>query len=200
MKPGNDQTMVCILAGGLSQRMGCDKSRLRLGRHTLVGRLRATLKDSGWPVRVLRRDVVERCGPLGGIYTALRTARAGVVMFLACDMPFVSVAWLQQLRRGLRKKDRAVFTVAHDRVGFPLILRRGELEFVKGQMAAGKFSLQDLALKTHARQMHLPLARHHEAVNINTSAEWIRAKERVELQRQESIHTAEKRASHADHR
>ena len=116
MKPENERTIVCILAGGLSQRMGRDKSRLRLGSHTLISHIRATLKDSGWPVRVLRRDVVDRCGPLGGIYTALCTTRAEVVIFLACDMPFVSVVWLQRLRRGLRKKDEIGRASCRERV------------------------------------------------------------------------------------
>lgn len=190
MKRGNDQTIVCILAGGLSQRMGCDKARLRLGRHTLVGHLRTTLKESEWPVRVLRRDIVKRCGPIGGIYTALRKTRADVVIFLACDMPFVSIAWLRTLRRGLRKRDRAVFTVANGKVGFPLILRRGELEFVKGQMAAGKFSLQDLALGRCARRMRQPAARVGEASNINTPEDWLKAVEKVASQRRNSIHKA----------
>ena len=188
MKPVNEPTVVCILAGGLSQRMGRDKSRLRLGRRTLVGHIRATLKDSGWPVRVLRRDLVERCGPLGGIYTALRTTRADVLIFLACDMPFVSIAWLQQLRRALRKRDHAVFTVANDRVGFPLILRREVLETVQEQVSAGKVSLQHLALETRARQLCQPAARLGEAFNINYPEEWLRAMEKVESERQKSIH------------
>ena len=191
--PGKKPTVVCILAGGLSQRMGRDKSRLRLGRRTLVGHLRATVKELGWPVRVLRRDLVERCGPLGGIYTALRTTRAEVVMFLACDMPFVSSAWLQQLRSALRMKDHAVFTVANDRVGFPLILRRGVLETVKEQMSAGKLSLQDLALGTRGRKLCQPAARAGEALNINLPADWLMAVERLEWLRRESMDN-EKRA------
>lgn len=190
MNPGNDQTIVCILAGGLSQRMGRDKARMRLGRHTLVGYLRATLKDAEWPVRVLRRDIVKRCGPLGGIYTALHRTRADVVIFLACDMPFVSIAWLRKLRRGLRKRDRAVFTVANGKAGFPLILRRSELDLVKGQMAAGKFALQDLALESRARQMRQPGATLGEAWNINTPEEWLKAVEKAASQPQNSTHKA----------
>ncbi len=182
MKPENERTIVCILAGGLSQRMGRDKSRLRLGRRTLVSHLRATLKDSGWPVRVLRRDVVDRCGPLGGIYTALRTTRAEVVIFLACDMPFVSIAWLQRLRRGLRKKDGAVFTLADSRVGFPLLLRTDKLAVVKEQLVAGQFSLQNLSMHTNARRMSQPKStRQSESFNINTLDDWRRAVEWAEL-------------------
>src|SRR6266566_1093085 len=81
---------ICILAGGLSRRMGRDKSRLRLGRRTMLGHIRGEARKLGFPVRVIRRDAVPRCGPLGGVYTALKTTRAHAVVFLACDMPFVS--------------------------------------------------------------------------------------------------------------
>ena len=81
---------VCILAGGLSSRMGRDKARLRLNGRTLLAQVRDAAQTLGCPVRVIRRDLVTRCGPLGGVFTALKTSRAEAVLFLACDMPFVS--------------------------------------------------------------------------------------------------------------
>ena len=90
----------CILAGGLSSRMGTDKARLRLGRKTLLGHVRAAARAAGLPLRVIRRDIVPRCGPLGGVYTALRSTRAEAVMFLSCDMPFVTGELLQRLLSG----------------------------------------------------------------------------------------------------
>ena len=69
--------------------MGRDKSRLKLGRRTMLGHIRAEAKTLGLPVRVIRRDLVPRCGPLGGIFTALKTTSADGVLFLACDMPFI---------------------------------------------------------------------------------------------------------------
>src|SRR5437867_5654697 len=81
---------ICILAGGLSQRMGRDKSRLRLGSKTLLRLIRIEAGELGLPLRVIRRDLIPRCGPLGGVYTALKTSKAEAELFLACDMPFVS--------------------------------------------------------------------------------------------------------------
>src|SRR5688500_2993407 len=73
---------VCILAGGLSTRMGRAKARLRLGNRTLLGWVRRNAAALGLPVRVIRRDLVRRCGPLGGIYSALKTTKAFAVLFL----------------------------------------------------------------------------------------------------------------------
>src|SRR5690349_6523011 len=88
---------VCILAGGLSTRMGGDKARLRLGRRTMLSIIRGTASDLGVPVRIIRKDLIARCGPLGGLLTGLKTTRADAVLFLACDMPLISRALLHKI-------------------------------------------------------------------------------------------------------
>jgi hypothetical protein len=67
---------ICILAGGLSSRMGRNKAALRIGRRTLLGVVRDNARRLDLPVRVIRRDLVPRCGPLGGICPAPKTPRA----------------------------------------------------------------------------------------------------------------------------
>ena len=105
-RKSNFVTEIVILAGGLSSRMGRDKSRIRLGRRTILGHVRAIAAQLHLPVRVLRRDALPRCGPLGGIYTALTRSRADAVLFLACDMPFVSPAFLKQMLKIFRSSIR----------------------------------------------------------------------------------------------
>src|SRR5580765_479919 len=100
---------ICILAGGLSSRMGQDKSRLRLGGRTLLARIRATAKTIGLPHRIIRRDLVTQCGPLGGLFTALVTSRADAILFLSCDMPFVSAGLLEMLVRKAKRNGNAAF-------------------------------------------------------------------------------------------
>src|SRR5882724_1066931 len=99
---------ICILAGGLSSRMGRDKSRLRLGGRTLLAHIRATAKTVGLPHRIIRRDLVVHCGPMGGLYTALMTSRADATLFLACDMPFVSAGLLEMLVRKAEHNENAL--------------------------------------------------------------------------------------------
>jgi molybdopterin-guanine dinucleotide biosynthesis protein A len=179
---------ICILAGGLSTRMGRDKARMKIDGVTMLARIRtvamnANIRLTGYAnarkgelqprVRVLRKDAVPRCGPLGGIVTALRTARAQGVLFLACDMPLITPLLLRRLFRASADGKCATFTAQEQRVGFPLLLPVTDLAVVEEQLAAGEFSLQSLAGKLHARRLLLA-ARSAELDNVNTAADLAR--------------------------
>lgn len=167
---------ICILAGGQSARMGRDKARLRFGGRTLLDHVRAAAEATGWPVRISRHDAVPRCGPLGGIYTALKTSRAGAELFLACDMPFVSPALLHELTARLGSKQCAVFATADGRPGFPFLLRAAALPVVEQQIHARQFSLQALSGALPAKIFRVPKQRIVELLNINTPADWLKAR------------------------
>lgn len=169
---------VCILAGGLSERMGRDKARLRLGRWTLLGRVRVVAKELGVPVRVVRRDLVPRCGPLGGVYTGLKTTRAEAVLFLSCDMPFVSTELLEQLRDRFAAGRRGVFVEAGGVVGFPFLLPTSALEKVAVQLAAQRHSLQALARGLRAVRLRLGQGAAEQLFNVNTPDDFARAQMR----------------------
>jgi molybdopterin-guanine dinucleotide biosynthesis protein A len=166
---------VCILAGGLSTRMGRAKARLRLGNRTLLGWVRRNAAALGLPVRIIRRDLVRRCGPLGGIYSALKTTKAFAVLFLPCDMPFISAAFL---RRFMGKFDgnRALFGVTRGKSGFPIILPQILLPEIEKQIHRRRFALQDLACATGARSVRVPAG---EGFNINSPEDMARAQRRV---------------------
>lgn len=167
---------VCILAGGLSSRLGRNKALLRLGGRALLGHIRATARELGCPVRMIRRDCVPRCGPLGGVLTALRNPRAPVVLFLACDLPFVSVKLLRAVLRPLSRSRRAVFTATEAGAGFPFALAAETVSVVEQQMAMKRFSLQALAQVLAAAAVRLPKSRATEVFNVNTPAEWAQAR------------------------
>ena len=156
--------------------MGRDKSRLRLGRRTMLDQVRRAAQASGLPMRIIRRDCVPRCGPLGGIYTALKSTAAESLLFLACDMPFVTVELVQLLLGGFTPADHAVFTQAKGRVGFPLILRRAALPLVTQQIKRCEFSLQALSKMLKAKVLRPPGAFGPQLRNINTPADWDRAR------------------------
>lgn len=165
-------TAVAILAGGLSRRFGRDKSRLRLGNSTLLQQIRDAAAKTGCPVRVIRRDAVPRCGPLGGILTAFKRSRAALIVFLACDMPRVSSDWILRVLREAQRRRRPVFSRVRERWGFPLALWRDDLVTVERQRRAERYSLRDLAHALPAAPVSVPRAREREFHNINTPGDW----------------------------
>jgi molybdopterin-guanine dinucleotide biosynthesis protein A len=162
---------ICILAGGLSERMGRDKARVRLGRRTMLGTVRKAAESAGLPVRVIRRDCVPRCGPLGGIYTGLKTARADVVLFLACDMPFVSTELVRWIVDKCARSGKAVFVRSGDDVGFPLVMQATQSETVAAQIKKNELSLKYLAKVARAKVIRPPRRWLAQLRNINTPAD-----------------------------
>ena len=155
--------------------MGRDKARLRLGRRTLLGHVRALAGELGLPVRVIRRDLVARCGPLGGIYTALKTSRTDAVLFLSCDMPFVSAGLVERLLARRTARPAAIFVETAGIVGFPILLPRAALPAVEAQMTAQRFSLQALATALRARRLKLGPAQAAQLFNVNTPEDFAAA-------------------------
>ena len=103
-----------ILAGGQARRFsGRDKSALRVGRLTILQRQLSVLREVAERVVmvgvesprlqvpgleiVATPDLVPGGGALGGLYTALSAARSPHVLVLACDLPFVSRAFVGHL-------------------------------------------------------------------------------------------------------
>src|SRR5437868_193761 len=89
-----------LLAGGRSSRMGRDKALLAVGNSTLLEIVAARVRDAAGSVIVIgppdhyaylgltvQADLIPDCGPLGAVYTALKTSEADWNLLVACDMP-----------------------------------------------------------------------------------------------------------------
>lgn len=171
---------ICILAGGLSSRMGRSKAAVRLGGVTLLQHVTRTARKSGLPARIIRRDLVSRCGPLGGIYTGLFTTAARAELFLACDMPFVSLALIAEVAERFRKTGKPVFTRAGRRSGFPCLLPRVCAEAVHRFLTAGEYSLQSLASELGASFVAIRRGELDQVLNINTPADLETARQKLD--------------------
>ena len=162
--------------------MGRDKTRLKLGGVTMLARIRpvanefSAAKSFSPRVRVIRKDCVHRCGPLGGILTGLGRSKADAVLFLACDMPLVSPRLLQRIVRASSSGERAVFVAQQGRLGFPCLLPREAAAIVEAQIAIGEFSLHALAKKLGAHRLRIS-TRNRELLNVNTPRDLERAEQ-----------------------
>jgi molybdenum cofactor guanylyltransferase len=178
---------VVILAGGQSSRMGRDKARLSLGGRSLLAWIRSTSRLVSPRVRVVRRDRVPACGPLGGVVTVLQRPPAPRLLFLSCDMPWVEAGWLRRLTTALRGKRQAVFTEQDGLAGFPFAIEAGCRAAVEEQLHRGSYSLQALADALQARRLRVPGGRAAEFRNINTPAELQAAREHLRQRRPHSL-------------
>lgn len=165
--------------------MGRDKSRLRFGKTTMLGQIRRTARATGLPVRVIRRDCVPKCGPLGGVYTALKSTKADAILFLACDMPLVSTELIQlvlqytakgsaHLSTGswLQPASHSLFVHCRGRTGFPFILPRSSIAAVAQQLKVCDLSLQTLAKVVDATIFAPTSTWSRLLFNVNTQSDW----------------------------
>ena len=162
---------VCILAGGLSSRMGRDKALLRLGGKTLLSHVKSAAAALKCPVRVVRRDLIPRCGPLGGVYTALKTTEANRILFLSCDMPFIPASLLERMTPARSLKSRAVFVRHDERLGFPFLLPAESLAEVEDALRERRLALQELAMRLNARVIRPTRREAALLLNVNTPAD-----------------------------
>jgi molybdenum cofactor guanylyltransferase len=99
-----------ILAGGRARRFdGQDKSALVVGGQTILERQLSVLSEvsddillvgSRRPLPAGARQLADRVpdsGPLGGLDAALSACRSETLIVVACDMPFISAAFLRHL-------------------------------------------------------------------------------------------------------
>lgn len=157
--------------------MGHDKSSLRLGGRTMLGHVRKAVHGAGIPSRIIKEDVVARCGPLGGIYTGLEKSRAELVLFLACDMPFVTSELIWWFVNSVKSKDHALFMSYGDYAGFPMLLRRETcMAHVVGQIRKDQLSLQALADAIDARLIRPARKWMAQLGNINTPEDFEKAR------------------------
>jgi len=101
-----------ILAGGQARRLGgANKAALSIGGVRIIDRQLALLRQLADPVFIVSghpgrfddlalevvRDALPGRGALGAVYTALLTSPHPRALILACDMPFVTLSFLERL-------------------------------------------------------------------------------------------------------
>jgi molybdopterin-guanine dinucleotide biosynthesis protein A len=135
----------------------------------MLGLIRETAEATGLKLRVIRRDLVARCGPLGGIYSGLKTTRAQSVIFIACDMPFITPGIIEKLRKAsVLHPNRAILLRAVAKLTFPMLLPVEALPIVQSQIETGDLSIQSLGKRLRGSVIDAPRKWMPCLQNINT--------------------------------
>ena len=182
-----------ILTGGRAARFGGrDKSALVIDGRSILDRqiaelLRVTddVLVVGEPPMMARSDTRVRlvpdrvcgCGPLGGLDAALAAARDAVVAIVACDMPFVTAAFLNHLLDLARDADAVVprtergyhpLCAAYTRACHPAVARRLADRRLKMAGLLEEVRVRELT----AREIDAFGDHHRLLANVNTRADY----------------------------
>ncbi len=105
-------TTLAILAGGKATRLGgVNKALIEIEGETIISKIHRALGsicneviiisnqtqiDYRIPAKI-HSDIIENCGPLGGIHSALHHSSNEIILVVSCDMPFISINIANQL-------------------------------------------------------------------------------------------------------
>jgi molybdopterin-guanine dinucleotide biosynthesis protein A len=156
-----------VLAGGRSSRFGRDKALLKIDGETLLRRTVATLKSVTPDVLVIGpserteqvegvqvvQDEIPGIGPLGGIYTALRTRPDCSALVVAVDMPFLSAALLGYLVQLSEQADVVLPVVGGITQQTHTVYGPECLRHIESQIATGDYKVDRFFPKVAVRRV-----------------------------------------------
>ena len=179
---------VAILAGGRARRLGgVNKATLRIGTLEIIDRQLPVLRafaadvfvvgrdDPAWSSRGLDvvADELPDAGPLGGIYTAIRHSPAERTLVVACDMPFLSRAFLERLA-AVGGADLVIPRSARGYEPLCAIYSRACENEIRGRLARGEYEASKLP--AGIRVAEVGVDDDLSVVNVNTPHDYERAK------------------------
>lgn len=170
-------TLAGIFVGGAARRMGGAPKGLLLapdtGEALVAQAARCCLETGLTPVLVGRAEAYRAalptldtldddppgCGPLGGLHALLRHAGRGVVLALACDLPYLTTDALRALRDAPDDRPVVAPRAGPDAPWEPLLARydvASALPAVARALADGRHGLQALLRTLGVREAPLP--------------------------------------------
>ena len=181
---GRDKSALVIDGRSILERQIAELLRvtddvLVVGAETGSGRFlfEAERQMSTRPLFRLIPDRVPGCGPLGGLDAALAAARDDVVAIVACDMPFVTSAFLNHLLDLAGEADAVVprtergyhpLCAAYTRACHPAVARRLADRRLKMTALLEEVRVRELT----AREIEIFGDRRRLLANVNTPADY----------------------------
>jgi molybdopterin-guanine dinucleotide biosynthesis protein A len=150
-----------ILAGGKGARIGYDKKELVLDGVRVIDKLIGALRTSFDQLIVSSNTPFERegvvtvhdelgAGPLAGIFSALKVCTSEYLYVTACDMPFISLEYIEKLKEIILQHDvEAVVTRRKDGFlePFNAFYKASCADTIREQLAAGEYKIGYLLKK-----------------------------------------------------
>lgn len=176
-----EQLTGVVLAGGKSQRMGEDKAFLELNGQSFLQGILQLVKGLTKEVMVIAntkeyealdipvyQDVIKDCGPVGGIYTAMKMAKTPYLLVLSCDIPLLNVAVLEHLIEKSLLCDVNILTTEEHWHPLTAIYNSKTIPMFKNALDTKKLKLRSLLSLMELHQIPCPEALIPCLSNINT--------------------------------
>jgi molybdopterin-guanine dinucleotide biosynthesis protein A len=174
-----------VLCGGRSTHMGRDKALLPVEGTALVERTAERVRAAAGSVTLIGAperyqhlgipvmgDLIADCGPIGGLYTALKTTSAEWNLLVACDMPGLTVEFLRQLLGAAIERGRICLVPETGSEQHPLcaVYHRSAQDAVEFAILHKRLKMHDLTRLLKAASW--PVSDPSALQNVNTSIEW----------------------------
>lgn len=188
MNLNNSDITGVILAGGQSRRMGFNKAEAEMHGESMLIRMIDKMKTLTPTIVVSSGGVTypnisqpqipdefPQCGPLGGIYSVLKTSNTSLNLVVSCDIPLVSVSLLNYILSQAIKSD-SLITIPIDHDGqlqtMCAVYRKGVVPFLKHQIDARELKMKRLLDLVSVKYVEItkehPLYNEHAFMNVNS--------------------------------
>jgi molybdopterin-guanine dinucleotide biosynthesis protein A len=190
---------VAILAGGLSSRMGSDKSFVQLGGKPLITHVIEGVSHLSTHVMIIANqpaayavfglsvftDVLPDRSSLAGLYSAVYHSPSDYTLCVACDMPFLNPALLNYMIGQRSCYDAVVPLVGGYPQGLHALYRKTCLVPMRQQLEENQFRVQDLYEQVNTRWVDEETARRYDCdlasfINVNTPGALKEAEVRIQ--------------------
>jgi molybdenum cofactor guanylyltransferase len=180
-----------ILAGGKNSRMGTDKGLLKVAGKSIIERQINILQplvndiliihngdnyaDLGFQVH---KDIIQDCGPMGGIYTALTVSHTFKNLILSCDMPFISTELLQLILDKAEDCDIAIPRHGEKLEPICAVYDRSCLSTLKNLLDQGALKMMEALKFFRVKEIPVPniILSSNPFININTPEDFLKIK------------------------
>lgn len=190
MSDMKDNLSLAILLGGMSKRMGSDKSQLKVGESTFLEHLVKELdffREKYFSVNSTREyhmegfanieDAFPGVGPLGGIYSVLKAGKNEYVFFTACDMPKLSREAVKYLIDNWNGEDMCIATTKRGREPLVGIYGKACIPVIEDLIAKGIH--KPIVIADYVSSKFVDMSSFEECFdNINTFEDYLRIENR----------------------
>lgn len=180
-----------ILAGGKSTRMGFDKQLIKIGDISItdyiIGMLKSTFENiivvTNKPDLYKSKDIItvediyKGYGPLGGIHAGLLESKSLYNYFIACDMPYINIHYIEYMMKRIEESNYSKCAVI-TRFGewiepFNAFYSKNLISYIEENIKENKKKISQLLDRTNVLYINEDIARSYSPdwsmfTNLNT--------------------------------